>query len=698
MDKAKQIAAKILPIIRIASPAILVIYYEFLFKCSTSRVPHDINMLYIVLFASSLGLVISAIFQLVRGKAARIILPIISLVLSVPYLVEYFIYRQFKVFYDINTITNGSEGALTGFKDHITEMVFSWSGMLIIFLYLIPTILGIIMIVKSIDLMPVVPKYVAAILVGAALICHITAVGMINSNKIYKNAYKSEYSFEKSVSNYGLMTGLRQEVERKINPDKGTEFTENVVPSFTITSTPTPAYTPTPEPTLAPDCTPTPTPTPSPTPTPYQPQVIEGLDFEALAENSSGKIKDINLYVASCTPSLTNEYTGLFEGKNLIMITAEAFTAEVIDPDLTPTLYRMATKGINFTDHYVPATAGTTGGEFSHITGFLPVDGGSSMTHYVNDNAYLTMGFQLNRLGYYGIMYHNNDHQYYSRHITHNMLGYSDGFIGYGNGLEDYITNCWPESDLEMFMATVPTYIDKPQFNVYYMTVSGHSGYGKGYNAQSKKHWDDVADLECSDKIKAYLACNLELEYSMQYLIEQLEAAGIADDTVIVINADHFPYGLDNDAPLGSLPYLAELYGVDSITDYFTRDHNRLIIWSGCLEDSDPIIVDTPTTSLDILPTLCNLFGVEWDSRLLPGRDVFSDAFPVAYNLNYDWKTDLGTYYANKALFVPYDDTIEIPDEYVDQVRDYVYNKIAFMRNVMNNDYYGYLFDEDDDS
>ena len=62
-------------------------------------------------------------------------------------------------------------------------------------------------------------------------------------------------------------------------------------------------------------------------------------------------IDSINTYVQSLTPSKKNAYTGLFEGKNLILITAEAFTAETIDPVRTPTLYRMANEGIKFEEY-----------------------------------------------------------------------------------------------------------------------------------------------------------------------------------------------------------------------------------------------------------------------------------------------------------------------------------------------------------
>jgi lipoteichoic acid synthase len=160
--------------------------------------------------------------------------------------------------------------------------------------------------------------------------------------------------------------------------------------------------------------------------------------------------------------------------------------------------------------------------------------------------------------------------------------------------------------------------------------------------------------------------------------------------TAIVIGADHFPYGLDDDGPLGSLPYTSELYGYD-VQTYFQRDHNRLIIWSASLEDKKPITVDTPVSAIDILPTLLNLFGCEWDSRLLPGRDVFSDKPALVFNLSYDWKSELGTYYAGAQEFVP-NDGAKIPKGYVEKTSADVANRINYCRGVLTTDYYRHVF------
>ena len=194
-----------------------------------------------------------------------------------------------------------------------------------------------------------------------------------------------------------------------------------------------------------------------------------------------------------------------------------------------------------------------------------------------------------------------------------------------------------------------------------------------------------------SDRVKSYLAANLELEKALAYLVEELEKAGIADDTVIVIASDHFPYGLDDDGALGQLPYLSELYGYD-VENYLQRDHNRLIIWSGCLEDMEPIVVDEPVGSIDILPTLNTLFGLEWDSRLLPGRDILSDAEAIAFNNAYDWKTEKGTYISATDTFTPADPTETVSDAYISRIQAIVRNKLSYCNSALNTDYFAHVF------
>jgi len=658
-------------------PAVLV-YFEIVFKISTVGEFWDIGTLFTVLFSLAFGVVGYLLSTLVRNKKANYILNIVLLVLTaVPYLIEFFIYKQFKTFYDIGSMFSNGADAVGGFYKEILRMVFSWDGFTKILLFLLPA--GLYAVLgrnfvrhQRAGALRRIGAASAAVIVYMAALFGIMAVPQLDALQ------GEQYSFNSSVSGLGLITAFRLDVQNMfVEDEEGFELggTVPTIPQIIMPTKPTEATEPgTTDPS---DTDPAPTET---EPIVYTPNIMD-LQFDT---DAKGKIKELNEYVQSLTASMKNAYTGMFAGKNLIMITAEAFAAEVIDPELTPTLYRLANSGIQFTDYYQTADAGTTGGEYLHLFGMLPTDGGQSVKNTQKHLNYFTMGSQLNRLGYYGQAFHNNSYTYYDRHKNHNNLGYSAGFMGYGNGMEEYVRKQWPQSDLEMIKGTLPLYIDQQPFNIYYMTVSGHSNYTTSGNTIVKQNWSRVQHLPYSDEVKGYFAAQLGLEDALAYLVEQLELAGIADDTVIVLTTDHYPYGLDD-------PYLEELYGFE-VNNKFDRDHNRLIIWSGCLEDQDPIVVDEPVGVLDILPTLSNLFGTEFDSRLFPGRDVFSDAPVLVFNMSYDWKTEYGTYIASKNKFYPISDDLVIPEGYVSAIKQIVKNKVRYCELVLDSDYFRSLF------
>ena len=105
--------------------------------------------------------------------------------------------------------------------------------------------------------------------------------------------------------------------------------------------------------------------------------------------------------------------------------------------------------------------------------------------------------------------------------------------------------------------------------------------------------------------------------------------------------------------------------------------------------------ISAPTYSLDVVPTLSNLFGVEFDSRLLVGRDVFSDAEPIVLWNNYSWVTERGKFDSIEYEFTP-NPGFENDEEYISRISSIVSNKITFSQRVVDNDYYGYLFGSED--
>lgn len=640
---------------------IVFFYYEILLRLFTGDSFFNISLICTLLFSFAYGAVLYLLLTLWKNAKLINILTAVSIgIFAILYLIEYFVYRQFKVFYDINTMVGGAGDALTTYPKETFALIFSIDGILKIALYLLPLVLYLIFSKHLVaGMLSNLKIRIASII--TAIICYGISLAIIFTNSALKPLFASQYSFQSAMENFGLITTFGLELKNLAFGSKNNKFEQTEPEDVVDTSTPEVEI------------------------------LYNKLDLDLSEE--TGKIGEINSYISSLSATKQNEYTGLFKGKNLIFISAEAFTAELIDPEITPTLYRLANRGIQFTDYYQPASAGTTGGEYQNVFGMLPTSGGMSFKKTANHYNFMTIGSQLDRLGYYGKAYHNNSYTYYSRNLTHTNLGYSDGFMGYGNGIEQYVENQWPQSDYEMISGTLPEYIDKQPFNIYYMSVSGHSGYSIDGNAMTKKHWDRVQHLPYFDDVKGYFAANLDLEDALTHLVSELKNKGIADDTVICISTDHFPYGLDAGGTLGNMPLLSELYGYN-VETLFQRDHSRLILWCGSLEKEEPIVVDSPTSSLDILPTLSNLFGTEFDSRLFVGRDVFSDAEPLVFNSQYDWKTDLGTYYASRNLFVPAEGVESVPENYVENIKTKVQNKMTYCTLASDNDYFRHLFEK----
>ena len=705
-------------------------YTEIVFKLSVETLHTGSSFVFLALFSLCAGLVVSGVISLLPKKAVQILTPCCLGFLSLIFIVEFLVYRQFKVAYDLNTILNAATDALGGFGADIRRLIFCFDGISHITLFLLPFILWFVLREKITGQLPkksIRPRHTGqsvyfflAHLAGGAA-CYGAALFLILCCGLHKDIYTNQYNFESAVMQFGLGEGLCLDIrnlasfktsvpvfesieaelvrgtdldgshvsgkEETIFGGKAVVQAKEAACSWEVsilqerTSSPSAKTVQEEEPA---------------TPVVYG-HSVSSVDFAALA-GAGGNCADIDAYVSTLTPSSQNAYTGAFAGKNLILICAEAFSGFLIDPELTPALYRLSTNGINFNDYYQQSIAGTTGGEYQLLFGLIPTSGGSSIKEITQNGTHTNMGAFLNDKGYFGMAFHNSTYTYYDRHETHTKLGYSGGYMGLGNGLEELISPKWPASDLELMQETLPMYIDKQPFDVYYMTVSGHSVYAFGNNAMSRENkdavdaWCEKNNLSYTEPVRAYIAANLELEKAVDYLVKTLEEKGIADDTVICIAPDHFPYGLDSDASLGNMPYLSELYGYP-VNTYEERDRSRAIIWCGALEDHEPIIVDTPASSVDILPTLCNLFGVEWDSRLYVGRDVLSDALPLVFFGNYDWKTDLGHYSSSKNIFTPTDEDAVIPEDYVKQISSIVRNKMTFSKSVLSHDYYTHVYE-----
>lgn len=625
----------------------------------------DTPLVYVLLFSAAGGFLLSALVDILPRKAAHIVTYALCVFWTVLTCIEYCCKSYFKSYWGLSFITQMTGNVVGNFFSTMLEIIFG--RIVFILLSFLPLVL---LIILRRRLLPGKTLSVRCRVMALAVFAVCQAVG---SALCYTGEDRADYTYnyvtDYAVPRFGLAATIRLEAQYAIFglPDAPVIQVDEPVPDEPVV---------------------------------YDYNKME-LDFTATSDLVGGStLENMRNYFSSKTASQQNEYTGMFKGKNLIQITAEAFSPYVISKELTPTLYKLTHEGFVFTNYYQPGWGqSTTGGEFAHMTGIIPTWVNGNLSFYASHQDYMpfALGNQFRALGYTTVAYHNNSYTYYNRHLTHPNLGYD--YYGQGNGLTLTVPG-WPYSDLEMMELTAPAYIEdyvntgKP-FHAYYMSVSGHANWGWG-NAMSAKNREAAvaAYPNASQPVQGYIAANLELEYALTYLLEQLEAAGIADDTVICMTADHYPYALVTD----EVDYYQELSGKQDSELDISRYKNTWLLWSGSMESS--VTVNTPCSAIDILPTVSNLFGLEFDSRLMSGHDVFAQNYNASQastcmplvilptNRGYSWITAAGTYDAKTRTFTP-NPGITVADDYVKTVSSLIDAKYSYARQLIQYDYAG---------
>lgn len=630
----------------------------------------DTPLVYILLFSAAGGCLLSALVDLLPRKAAHIVTYVLCVFWTVLTCIEYCCKSYFKSYWGLSFITQMTGNVVGNFFSTMVEIILG--RIVFILLSFVPLIA---LIVFRRHLLPGKALSVRCRVIALVVFAVCQAAG---SALCYSGEDRADYTYnyvtDYAVPRFGLAATIRLEAQYAI-------FGLPDAPVIQVDE-------------------PEPDPVPDDQPVVYDYNKMD-LDFTATSDLVNGStLENMHTYFSSKTASQQNEYTGMFKGKNLIQITAEAFSPYVISKELTPTLYKLTHEGFVFTNYYQPGWGqSTTGGEFAHMTGIIPTWVNGNLSFYASHQDYMpfALGNQFRALGYTTVAYHNNSYTYYNRHLTHPNLGYD--YYGQGNGLTLTVPG-WPYSDLDMMEQTAPAYIEdyvntgKP-FHAYYMSVSGHANWGWG-NAMSAKNREAAvaAYPNASQPVQGYIAANLELEYALTYLLEQLEAAGIADDTVICMTADHYPYALVTDYG----DYYQELSGIQDSELDISRYKNTWLLWSGSMEES--VTVDTPCSAIDILPTVSNLFGLEFDSRLMSGHDVFAQNYSTSQastcmplvilptNRGYSWITAAGTYDAKTRTFTP-NPGVTVADDYVKTVSSLVDAKYSYARQLIQYDYAG---------
>lgn len=630
---------------------LFIVYEELVFSCIIFKTfPASFGL--IILFSIPIAIVLNLITSVFKPKVNKIITYIITIALIIIFGAQIVYYSMYEAIISFFSMMHG--GQVTEFMEVIIDVVLrNWYGIL---LFIIPLIILIILSKKKVITFEKNSIKQIAIKITSVLIIQLIAllcVNFINTDDMYsnKNLYYNIHVPKVTANRMGLLTTMRLDLQRFIfGFEEKLSVQTNAIPkeeekdSYNITY----------------------------------------IDFDKLIKNEEDNtIKEMHKYFSSQEASKKNKYTGMFKDKNLIVLVGESFSSLAIREDLTPNLYKLYKEGFQFDNFYTPIfPVSTADGEYITDTSLIPKEGVWSFLRVAGNYMPYSYANVFEKQGYSSNAYHNHTATYYERDKYIETMGYNS-YLAVGTGLEDRMdTSNWPNSDYEMVKTTVDDYINNEKFMAYYMTVSGHMNYTKIGNMMVYRNWDQVKDLPYSNKAKGYLAANIELDKAVGELLSRLEQAGKLEDTVIVISGDHYPYGL-------TLSEINELSTFER-DDKFEKFRMPFLIWSGSMKG--PIKVEKIGSSLDVLPTVLNLFGAEFDSRLLMGRDILSDSNPIVIFSDRSFITDKGRYNSLTEQFTP-NEGVTVEEGYVDKINTIIYKKYQMSRLILENDYYRKIFE-----
>ena len=345
-----------------------------------------------------------------------------------------------------------------------------------------------------------------------------------------------------------------------------------------------------------------------------------------------------------------SDLTGTMEGKNLIVVMLESIDTVFLTPEFMPELWAVQQDSINFTNHYSPGyiTAATFGTEFLTMSGQIPSQSGGSTDVYTDNTFAYSLPQLFRNEGYRVNSFHSADAVIYNRGEIHRNLGFEKYHSHTDMGMDDYML------DSQLIRGFDQMVSDEPFFS-FIITYSGHGPYDGSMPTIAQSHLTAAEEAVAAsgitgsaDNMQEFttaVAHAMETDAFVGSLMDELEKGGYLEDTVVIFYADHFGKYLTD------VEFLMDLKGVDNRN---MLSNTPFFIYAADLE---PRQIDTVVSTVDIYPTICNLFALDVDLRYFVGEDALAERDGLVYWPDYSWY-DGQTYQDGGTASGPISDTV----------------------------------------
>ncbi len=379
--------------------------------------------------------------------------------------------------------------------------------------------------------------------------------------------------------------------------------------------------------------------------------------------------KKADEYFAKKGEPEANDYTGIFKGKNVIAVMLEGIDTWMIDKKYTPAMCYMMENGLNFTNYYSPTfgTGHTFNAEFAFNTGFFSPLSAVSATNFSSNYFPYSIANLFAGEGYTANSFHYNTSEFYNRGIMHKNFGYEayNSFPDFGMP----ITVSQSDSNILKNEDVYKKMTENQPFFDFVITYSGHVPYtfDDAKLALAKENHPNLVDPAMNQEKNNCLILAADTDDFFKQLLTKLEADGLLDNTVIAVYTDHYAYGFSDQELLASYKKGELMYKVPAF------------IYAKGLKGEE---ISKPTQTIDMLPTLLNLFDIKTEARFI-GNDILSpDETGFVYFGNSAWLDD-------KMYYVPSD---QEPDpnlkEYIQVQNKRVQESFEITEIVVTGDYF----------
>ncbi|MCK5387830.1 MAG: sulfatase-like hydrolase/transferase [Candidatus Izimaplasma sp.] len=402
-------------------------------------------------------------------------------------------------------------------------------------------------------------------------------------------------------------------------------------------------------------------------------------------------------------PHYYNAYSRIFVDNNFILIMAESLDTFAINEELTPNLYNLKTNYAYFENFYSPLYyRSTADSEFLVQTSFYPDKNVTlSMSAYAENTFKYTLPKMFSDKGYVTYSFHNYTDYFYPRTDFHtHALGY-DYYMGSEElGMLDnpepgkiIFNHAW-QSDLELMEKSLDchTYSEfencvnildgEDKFFLNYVTVSGHFKYAADHeiaklNEDLVTQYEIDNGIELDEEIFYYLAANIELDKALGYLFSELDRTGHLDDTVIMIFGDHYAYGIDKET----------IWEYDDMKDDGSDMdiHNvPMLVYSNSFLLNG--VIDNYMSTIDVMPTLSNLFGLRFDYTKVFGVDVLGTSENYVRFADMSFVSEYYSYQSLSEEYIIIDE--HVTPEYLAAMNHRIINDYKYNLLVLQYDYF----------